>query len=131
LLTDDEIGAALKNFYDLLRPGGVLVVGVRDFDLLAEDRPRFVPRQLHTEDPNADFILFDVWDWDDGPPLTVTFNTFIVTGKNQSYTVSKHPVVYRALLRAELEGLITQAGFTGLKVESQAWELQYTARKPL
>jgi glycine/sarcosine N-methyltransferase len=130
LLTDDEILQALRNFYALLRPGGMAVVGMRDYDLMVEDRPRFVPRQLHTEDPNSDFILFDVWDWDDGPPVTVTFNTFIVSGKGQNYSVSKHVVTYRALLRSELESLLIQAGFVDVKFEPQGWEVLVTAKRP-
>jgi len=130
LLSDAEITQALCNFYNLLRPGGMVVIGMRDYDFLLEDRPRFVPRHVHTDDPNQDYILFDVWDWDDGPPVTVTFNTFIVNGKGDNYSVTKHPVMYRALRREELERMLTEVGFVGLKAETQLWELVITARKP-
>jgi glycine/sarcosine N-methyltransferase len=130
LLTDDELLQALRNFHSLLRPGGTLMIGIRDFDFLLEDRPRFVPRHVHTEDPNQDYILFDVWDWDDGPPTTVTFNTFIVSGKGEQYHVTKYPVTYRALRREELESLITQAGFVNIKAETQIWELVISACRP-
>jgi glycine/sarcosine N-methyltransferase len=129
LLTDADIMQALRNFHKLLRRGGTLLIGIRDFDFLLEDRPRFVPRHAHTDDPQQDHILFDVWDWDDGPPVTVTFNTFIVSGKGTNYTVSKHPVTYRALRREELEAMLKEAGFVDLKVETQLWEMVYTARK--
>ena len=39
-----------------------LIIGMRDFDFLLEDRAHFVPRHAHTDDPNEDNILFDVWD---------------------------------------------------------------------
>lgn len=130
LLTDDEIIQALRNFYQLLRPGGTVLIGMRDYDFLLEDRARFVPRQLHTDDPQQDYILFDVWDWDDGPPVTVTFNTFIVSGKGEQYSVTKHPVTYRALRREELETMLMQAGFVDLKTESQGWEIVVIGRKP-
>ncbi len=129
LLSDEEILQALRNFYDLLRPGGTLVIGVRDFDFLLEDRPNFIPQHIHTEDPTEDNIVFDVWDWDDGPPTTVTFNTFIVSGKGSDYRVVKYPITYRALRREELEAMLTEVGFIGLKAETQLWELVVTATK--
>jgi SAM-dependent methyltransferase len=130
LISDEEITQALRNFYALLRPGGTLVIGIRDFDFLLEDRPRFVPRHVHDDDPNTQHILFDVWDWDDGPPVTVTFNTFIVSGQGSTYTVNKYPVVYRALRRDELETMLNEVGFTNVKGEPQAWELVVTATRP-
>jgi ubiquinone/menaquinone biosynthesis C-methylase UbiE len=129
LLSDDDIRAALANFYDLLRPGGMLVIGIRDFELMLEDRPRFVPRQAHIDDPECDHILFDIWDWNDGPPVTVTFNTFFITGKGEHYTATRRPVTYRALTRTEMETMLECAGFTGITVESQGWELHFTARR--
>ena len=46
-------------FYELLRPGGLLLVGMRDFELLLEDRPRFWPGRIHDE-PEEQIITFDV-----------------------------------------------------------------------
>lgn len=129
LLSDAEIRAALHNFYGLIKPGGVLVIGIRDFDFLIEDRPRFVPGQFHDE-MGEQHILFDIWDWDDGPPLTVTFNKFIVSGQGETYTVRKDSVRYRALRRAELETLLHEAGFSAIKVEQQHWELIFSAVRP-
>src|SRR5262249_30305935 len=105
LLTDAEIKTALTNFYRLLKPGGTVIIGIRDFDFLLEDRPRFIPGQFH-DYPDEQHILFDIWDWDDGPPTTVTFNKFIVSGQGSDYKVRKDAVRYRALRRAELEAML-------------------------
>jgi ubiquinone/menaquinone biosynthesis C-methylase UbiE len=126
LLTDQDLSAALRNFHRLLKPGGVLVIGMRNYDLLLEDRPRFIPGQFH-DDPYEQHILFDIWDWEDGPPVIITFNKFRVSGQGETYQVAKHTVRYRALTRDELEDMLTQAGFDAIKVEQQQWENVYTA----
>jgi hypothetical protein len=128
LLTDAEIKTALHNFHRLLNPGGTVIIGIRDFDFLLEDRPRFIPGQFH-DDPDEQHILFDIWDWDDGPPTTVTFNKFIVSGHGSDYKVRKDVVRYRALRRAELETMLGECGFRDLKVEQQQWELVFTATR--
>jgi ubiquinone/menaquinone biosynthesis C-methylase UbiE len=128
LISDEEIQQALHNFNRLLRPDGTLVIGIRDYDFMLEDRPRFVPRHVH-DGAEQDYILFDVWDWDDGPPITVTFNTFMVTGKGDNYSVTKFPITYRALRQEELKAMLTEAGFVDIKSETQLWEVVLTARK--
>jgi len=129
LLTDAELNTALRNFYGLLKPGGLLIIGIRDYDFLNEDRPRFIPGPVH-DDSEDQHILFDIWDWNDGPPVTVTFNKFIVSGHDSDYTVRKDVVRYRALRRAELEAMLAEAGFVDVKVEQQHWELVFTASRP-
>jgi SAM-dependent methyltransferase len=128
LLTDVEIKKAVQNFHDLLVPGGLLLIGIRDYDAILEDRLRFVPGQFH-DDPSQRDIFFDIWDYDDGPPVVITFHKFRVFGSGEDYQVVKNSVKYRALLRSELEAMLTEAGFTDIKVETQMWELLFTATR--
>ncbi len=129
LLRDDQIEETLLIFYELLRPGGLILIGMRDFEPLLEDRPRFWPGRMH-DDPNEQIITFDVWDWDDGPPVTVTFNSFIVRGSGDSYRVTKHPVVFRALTAEEVEVVISEVGFENFQAQRDRWELLISATKP-
>jgi SAM-dependent methyltransferase len=130
LLHDEQIEEAMLIFYELLRPGGLLLVGMRDFELLLEDRPRFVPGRVHDE-PQEQVITFDIWDWDDGPPITVTHNSFIVRGKGSSYRVTRHPVTLRALTAAEVEVVMSEVGFTDIRQQRDRWELVITAVRPI
>ncbi len=116
-------------FYELLRPGGLLLIGMRDFEPLLEDRPRLIPGRVHDE-PEEQIITFDMWDWEDGPPITVTFNRFIVRGCGETYQVTKRPVVFRALTAAEVEVVALEVGFENVKSERDRWELILTAVKP-
>jgi glycine/sarcosine N-methyltransferase len=129
LLRDDQIEETLLIFSELLRPGGMLLIGMRDFEPLIEDRPRFLPGQVH-DLPGEQVITFDIWDWDDGPPITVTFNRFIVRGSGQTYRVTKHPVVFRALTADEVEVVMLEVGLENIRAERDRWELIMTATKP-
>ncbi len=129
LLYDEQIEETLLIFYELLRPGGLLLIGMRDFELMLEDRPRFMPGRVHDE-PNEQIITFDSWDWDDGPPITVTLNSFIVRGSGERYRVSKQPVVFRALTAEEIEVVLSEVGFVGFTTQRDRWEILMTANKP-
>lgn len=130
LITDEEIERTLTIFYDLLRPGGTVIIGMQDFDPFVEDRPRFIPGRVHdAELDEPQVITFDIWDWDDGPPLTVTVNTFIVSGRGETYRVAKRPVIYRALTAIEVQVALLEAGFEDIEIIHDRLELVMIARK--
>ena len=129
LLRDEEIEETLLAFYELLRPGGLLLIGMRDFELLLEDRPRFWPGQVHDE-PGEQIITFDIWDWDDGPPITVTLNRFMVRGDGETYQTSKRPVVFRALTAEEVEVVMSEVGFENIHAQHDRWERLMLATRP-
>lgn len=129
LLSDDQIEEALLNFHELLRPGGTLLIGMRDFEPLLEDRPRFWPGQIH-DLPGEQLITFDVWNWDDGPPITVTVDNFIVRGRGEQYQTSCRPVVYRALTASEVTALLADIGFEDIQTQHDRWEVILTATRP-
>ncbi|MBN1563856.1 MAG: class I SAM-dependent methyltransferase [Anaerolineae bacterium] len=129
LLLDEQIEETLLIFNELLRPGGLLLIGLRDFETLIEDRPRFLPGRIH-DGPEEQIITFDVWDWDDGPPITVTVNSFIVRGSGETYRATKRPVVFRALTADEVEVVMSEVGFEHIEAQQDRWELIMTGTKP-
>jgi SAM-dependent methyltransferase len=130
LTEDAEIEAALFNFYNFLRPGGILVIGMRDFGLFNEDRPRFIPGQAHRLQDDSDFITFDIWEWRDGPPILARQNLFIVTGKGREYKVLKQSVVFRALSTDEVKTVLMEVGFEQITDQPDRSERVLVARKP-
>ena len=46
LHTDSDLLQALKNFFALLRPGGVVNIGVRDYDWFVKQKQEIYPRQV-------------------------------------------------------------------------------------
>ena len=78
LLTEDDMIEALRQLYDQVKPGGLVLVGQRDWDAIAVERPHFHFRHEHpdTPSPGQRTVLFDLWHYDD--PL-VTFEVFFLT----------------------------------------------------
>jgi len=131
LLTDDEIEVTIQTFFELLRPGGVLVIGLRDFEMMLSHRPRFLPGFDHQDDNDTEFITFDIWEWEDGPPIIATQNLFIVRGQGKDYKTIKRTVQFRPLSTDELQVVLLENHFEEIDQSSDRWEQIITARKPL
>lgn len=131
LLTDEEIESTIQTFFDLLRPGGVLVIGLRDFEMMLTHRPRFLPGFDHQDDNDTEFITFDIWEWEDGPPIIATQNLFIVRGQGKDYKTIKRTVQFRPLSTDELQVVLLEHHFEEIDQTSDRWEQIITARKPL
>jgi glycine/sarcosine N-methyltransferase len=131
LLTDEEIEITIQTFFELLRPGGVLVIGLRDFEMMLTHRPRFLPGFDHQDDDDTEFITFDIWEWENGPPIIATQNLFIVRGEGKDYQTVKRTVQFRPLSTDELQVVLLEHNFEEIDQTSDRWEQIITARKPL
>jgi len=131
LLTDDEIETTIQIFFDLLRPGGVLVIGLRDFEMMLEHRPQFLPGFNHRGENDSEFITFDIWEWEDGPPVIATQNLFMIRGQEDDYQTIKRTVQFRPLSTDEVKVVLLEKKFEDIEQTSDRWEQVITARKPL
>jgi len=63
LLSDDAIREALGNFHQCIRPGGITIIGVRDY--VTEDRssPRLMPYGFRSDGDDRYFVV-QTRDWD-------------------------------------------------------------------
>lgn len=131
LLTDAEIEQAIETFFKLLRPGGVLVIGLRDFETMLEHRPKFLPGFNHQDSNDSEFITFDIWEWQDGPPVIATQNLYIIRGQGEDYKTIKRTVHFRPLSTDEIKVVLLEQNFEDIEQSSDRWEQVITARKPL
>lgn len=131
LLTDAEIEGTLQTFYNLLRPGGVLVVGLRDFEALLEHRPRFLPGLAHVDHEGNEFISFDVWEWQDGPPVIATQNLYITHGQPDNLQTIKRSVSFRPLSTDEVKVALMETDFEDIQEKLDRSEQVLIARRPL
>ncbi len=109
LLTDDDIALALKNMQTRLRPGGLLIIGIRDYDAIVRERPRSTPPQVLDRESGRS-LLFQVWDWhEDGQIYDLSL--FVVKSDGEFWKTACHTARYRALQRHEVNRMLLTAGF--------------------
>ncbi len=113
LLTDDGLLRGVRGMAAKLRPGGVLLASIRDYDALVRERPRATPVRLH-EGPPFRRAVFQVWDWAaDG--RTYRVHQFILCEGGDDWRARHHATEYRALLREELEAALREAGMADVR----------------
>jgi SAM-dependent methyltransferase len=130
LTEDREIEAVLRGFSNLLRPGGMLIIGMRDFAQFMEDRPRFIPGQARRLEDGREFITFDLWEWRDGPPILARQNLFIVQGRGRHYETARRRVVFRPLSTDEVKVVLLEHDFTAIEDQFDRGERMLIARRP-
>jgi len=125
LLSDTAILGAFRQFHRVVRPGGVCVISVRDYDELRETR--FVPlgfRRLS----DSRLLLLQVWDWD-GDQYDLHFYFVRDFGDRVETNVFRSRLY--AVSIATLMRLFTEAGFTGVRrIDGEFFQPLIVARRP-
>jgi SAM-dependent methyltransferase len=108
LLSDDDLRQATANLAAKIRPGGLFLASIRDYDRLARERPRTEgPRVI--DGPHGRRVVFQVWDWaDDGGAYRL--QQFIVRETGARWRTDCFATDYRALLRGDLDAALRDAG---------------------
>jgi glycine/sarcosine N-methyltransferase len=106
LLDEADIASALLAMRSKLRPGGLLIISIRDYD---KDRPRVPPPYVVTGPPRRLVVRMHDWDAPDSPLYTVRF--FFLTESGHGWQLAHHSARYRALPRVELTAAMAAAGF--------------------
>jgi glycine/sarcosine N-methyltransferase len=113
LLAEDDLRGALAQMRSKLRPGGVLVVTLRDFDEALRSRAP-VARTLAVEGPPRR-VLVRLHDWDDAAPF-YTLRAIVLTEQDGGgWTAEEHTTRYRALSRRELEHAAAAAALQSVR----------------
>ena len=106
MLTQEDLERAVKSMAGRVRPGGLFVASIRDYDQLLEEKPPCSKPYIHKIE-NRKRVSFQTWDWSgDHYHLTqyiIEDGPFLEIGKYESE--------YRAVKREELTSLLYQAGF--------------------
>ncbi len=132
LLTDDDLLRALRSIHGVLRPGGVFVASIRDYERVAAERPSGTVPVTYRE-PGGRRVYFQTWEWVPGR-REYGFTVFLLEERGGTWSTRSFSSRYRALLQAELDGLLDEAGFADRRWHAPE-ETSYhhpivTARRP-
>jgi SAM-dependent methyltransferase len=108
-LNDDDLAAALTSIKSRLKPGGLLLVSIRDYDPLVANKPIFNSECVQ-DTPDGRRLAFQVWDWaSDGHRYGV--HQFLIKENDGAYEIQHFESELRALLRDEIISAVRDAGF--------------------
>ena len=108
LLEDADLDAACTALHRALRPGGVLLASIRDYDEVLRVRPSGdVPRRYAADD--GERIVFQVWDWLTGDRYALRH--FVMRGAGDRWDVTERRTTLRALPRAAVSDALRRGRF--------------------
>lgn len=112
LLDKADLLLAAANILSKMKPGGVFLASIRDYDKVLEQKPLSTqPTIKETGDQRA--ISFQIWDWTEDNVYTV--NHFMLKGKDENFHTSLRTTKYKAYQRSEMTAIFEKAGYTGIK----------------
>ena len=105
MLTRESLEAAVKSITGQLRPGGLFVASIRDYDSLLKTKPPYSPPYIH-KTANGRRVSFQTWEWEDD---LYRLTQYIIDDE-ASLSVSKFDCAYRTIRREELTELLLENG---------------------
>lgn len=126
-----ELERAARSIASKLRPCGVFIASIRDYDRLLEERPTSLPPAFF-KDGGRTRIVHQVWDWQGERAYAV--HLYITREIESGWECSHHAGIYYALKRAELTASLAAAGFGEIRwltpEESGFYQPLVVARRP-
>lgn len=105
MLSKDALAAAVKSITNQLKPGGMFVASVRDYDALLSNKPPYSPPYIH-ETASGQRVSFQTWHWHDDCYKLVQY----IIEDEETLQVNKFECEYRATRREELTELLLTNG---------------------
>ncbi len=128
LLTDDEILDAMRQFRASLRPGGGLLISIRDYDQVQRFGTHVVPFGVREED-GVRHLVFQVWKFD-GACYDLSMY-FVEDRGGEAVKTHIMRTRYYAISIAHLVTLITRAGFRDVRrLDDRFFQPVLIARRP-
>ena len=107
LLTADEVAAALVDFANVLRPGGLLVIQNRNLDRVWAGQERFMPPQVHRSG-EEEWIFVRFYDFH---RTTLTFNMLRLRRGKDGWAQDAASTELRPIFQRDLGLGLAEAGF--------------------
>lgn len=112
-LADEDLAAAMASMKSRLIPGGVLLLSIRDYAALVENRPRF--NNQHVQDrSDGKRVVFQLWDWaDDGRRYLM--HQFLIRQDGNGTETHHFETTLRALQRDEVIAALGETGYRDIR----------------
>ena len=110
LLTDDDLSKAFQAMRSILRPDGVLLISVRDYDKALVDRPATAIPLVNPGPPRQVVVRLHDWETPESPMHTV--HLLVLTEAQTGWAIAHHSTRYRAIGRETITRAAEHAGFT-------------------
>lgn len=105
MLTKEALESAVRSITGQMRPGGIFVASIRDYDSLLTEKPPYSPPYIH-KTTEGQRVSFQTWEWK-GDIYQLT--QYIIDDED-SLQISKFVCEYRAVRREELTHLLLSNG---------------------
>ena len=111
-LSPPELRDAVHAMHSKLRPGGLMMASIRDYDAAISQRPVVQGPAFYGPEGHRRIVL-QVWDWvhTDGYVLHI----FITVQQDEGWASHHFVSTYRALQRGELSDTLAAEGFAGIR----------------
>ncbi|HSK44246.1 MAG TPA: class I SAM-dependent methyltransferase [Candidatus Binatia bacterium] len=106
--SEEQLLRAASQMQRKLRPNGIFMASIRDYDNLVQEKPRVQGPNFYSDEKGRR-IVHQLWDWLDD--RRYTFHLYI-TRENQDGWESQHySSTYRSIMRDELSHILGKSGF--------------------
>lgn len=115
LSNENEIVKAFIAMKERLISGGIILVGVRDYEQILSSKPK-ITEPLFFHDESGQRIVHQVWDWQD--ERRYTFHLYITQKIKRDWVTHHFVGHYTAITPKEIESLMGKAGLTQTSILS-------------
>ena len=130
-LTSDELIHAAGAMAAKLKPGGLFIASIRDYDSLLQEKPAMQPPSFFGNTKTRR-IIHQVWDWTEDEAYTL--HLYITMEAEQGWRTHHFISEYRAVTRQELSNALRLVGFQEpvwlMPAESGYYQPLVLARRP-
>ncbi len=105
MLTGKDLKMAAQSMVGQIRPNGIFVASIRDYDSLLKEKPPYSPPYIHKTE-KGQRVSFQTWDWEDNQ---YRLTQYMIEDEETVHT-SKFECVYRAVRREELTAILLACG---------------------
>lgn len=112
VLTDEDLDKSLASMYDILLPGGILIIHNNNYDRILGRKECFMPL-AQGKQGGREHLFLRFFDFHDD---LLTFNVVSMTKKSGKWEMHPDSSTHRALMCDLLTDRLEKAGFTDLQI---------------